>query len=377
LIQSATPSSFVLKTDADPNCSIYPPLVQRDSSPVIIYLPTGSAVKDSSPSEDGEIIAALGAASNATVVRLNYRLGGEVQFPTPIHDVLAGYDWVKENMCVNGRASKPAPPIGVCGQLIGGTLSVMLGLTESRLGEHSVTAVAANTPIVDWIFPKPNYLRSKDEVDDESGDLVENEPFSWTPLKKLKTKRKKPNSWELYQDDILLPTSFFTETRDNLFRKPANYFDPFASPILYFRSPGADVPIPVTDSSDTDSTVEELSTTRRKVHRNFPPTGSSLKLPDMRISIGDANALYDQNEELVRLLRRSIVRSHAKNQKFDRFQELDDDGEDEKEIAALTDAERRIEFHVAPKTGLWGVAGETAWRNEVNEVGAWFRKVLK
>ncbi|KAF2421133.1 alpha/beta-hydrolase [Tothia fuscella] len=362
---------------------IYPPLVQQPNpSPIIIYLPTGPILKDAHPVDDAQIITALSAASNATIVRVNYRLGNGVRFPTPIHDALAGYDWVRQNLSAkltpNGQASGTSPKIGVCGQLLGGTLAASLGLTESRLGENGVSAVALNSPIVDWIFPEDPELSNKNEVDDESGDLVEDEPVSWTPMKKMMKKPKKKLSWELYGNNPALPTSALITARHAFFRKPANYFDTFASPILFFRSPGADVPTPIVNGSDADdsSSLDQVPTIRRKVHRVFPPTGSALRLPEMRISTGSGSPLFDQNEEMVRLLRRSVLRKHTASRKFDQFE--DDLEEAQKELVemALAEAEKKVEFHVPANTGLWGLPGDLTWRNEVNEVGAWFRRVL-
>jgi len=109
---------------------------EQASSPVILYLPTGPVAKDTCVVDDDEIITALSAASNATVVRVNYRLGNGVQYPTPIHDVLAGYDWVKQNLPTDsvsksrhGRPTKATSRFGVCGQLLGGSLATMLALT--------------------------------------------------------------------------------------------------------------------------------------------------------------------------------------------------------------------------------------------------------
>src|ERR1700712_3435894 len=85
--------------------SIYPPLVLGQPSPVILYLPTGPVARESCIVDDDQVIAALSAASNAIVVRVNYRLGNGFRYPTPIHDVLAGFDWVKQNISTARLAS--------------------------------------------------------------------------------------------------------------------------------------------------------------------------------------------------------------------------------------------------------------------------------
>jgi acetyl esterase/lipase len=361
--------------------SIFPPLVRGQNSPVIIFLPTGPVLDEScfAGVDDGEIIKTLSAASNAHIVRLNYRLGAGVHYPSPVHDVLSGYDWVKENLSPSSTSNRSSLlRIGVCGQLVGGSLATMLALTESRMGEGSVAAAAVNAPVVDWVFPEPDFIESENESDNERGDLVEDDSAPRNFKFKSKKKLKKPTSWELYRNNAALPASFLLNARSKLFRRPAHYFDPFASPTLFFRSPGADVPIPVTDfpSEEEDDAIETVSTTRRKVHRTFPPTASSLRLPDMRISVGYESPLYDQNEELVRLLRRSIFRRSQKqsSQVYDRFEE--ESSEEEMTKSALADAERRIEFHVPSQTGIWGLDSNPAWRTDVMEAGTWLRKAL-
>jgi acetyl esterase/lipase len=359
--------------------------VAGQQSPIIIYLPTGPAAADSSliKADDGEIVTALSAATNAYVVRVNYRLGDGVHYPTPIHDVLTGYDWVKKNMSPSGTASSRYPlRVGVCGQLIGGSLATMLALTESRMGESCIAAAAVNAPIVDWMFPEPEpgFVASEIESDRRSGGSDEADSSGFASILKSKTKKKpkKASSWELYHHDATLPASSLLNVRNTIFRKPANYFDSFASPILFFRSPGVDVPLPVLDIPSDEELIEQTPSIRRKVHRAFPPTGSSLRIPDMRISIGIQSPLYDQGEELVLLLRRSIMRSHHKSssrQPYDRFDEASQD-EDAVTQRALAEAERRVEFHVNSDTGLWGCESEPNSRTNVIEAGAWLRKVL-
>jgi acetyl esterase/lipase len=365
---------------------------EQASSPVILYLPTGPVAKDTCVVDDDEIITALSAASNATVVRVNYRLGNGVQYPTPIHDVLAAYDWVKQNLPTDsvsknrhGRPTKATSRFGVCGQLHGGSLATMLALTESRMGESRIVAAAVNNPIVDWVFPDAE-AEAVELENDESGDLIDE--FSIKQPSALKTilkgKKKKKTSWELYKDNSIIPVKSLNIARSRLFPKPASYFDPFASPILFFRSPGVDVPLTALEAELSELDVfeklkNETPTKRRKVHRVFPPTASSLRLPDIRISLGDETALYDQGEELVRLLRRSIIRTNearASNQlAFDRFEE-DDLSDLQKANYALAEAEKRIEFHVPSQVGLWGRLGDASWQSDVLQAGTWFRKVL-
>lgn len=361
-------------------------MIAAPSSPVILYLPTGPVGTEPASIDDDQVIAALSAASNATIVRVNYRLGKGLRYPTPIHDVLAAFDWVKGNLSTantstahRGRSIRSMSRYGVCGQLVGGSLATMLALTESRLGESRIAAAAVSNPIVDWVFPE----EAEEAELTSTGDSFER---SYNSMKAMATSSRKAKklstSWKTYKDDEILSCDSLLSARRQLFRKPANYFDSFASPILFFRSPGADVPrdenvFHETDDDETD--VSSSATARRKAYKAFPPTASSLILPDMRISVGEETPLYDQGEELVKLLRRSVMRireGRAGNQAMlDRFEQEELD-EKRKNVLALEEAEQRIEFHMPGRISIWGSPVEPQWRNDVMEVGAWFRKVL-
>lgn len=88
----------------------------------------------------------------ATIARINYRASSEFQFPTPFHDVLFGWDWIRENLLLDKFDRSYLARLGVCGELIGGSLATMLALTECRIGESRIAAAAVNNPIADWVF---------------------------------------------------------------------------------------------------------------------------------------------------------------------------------------------------------------------------------
>ncbi|KAJ5173154.1 hypothetical protein N7492_005747 [Penicillium capsulatum] len=159
----------------------------------------------------------LASALSATVVTVNYRLGTvneaessvneypesttsdsedssirkatqpDFQYPTPIHDTLIGFDWILNTL-------KPTK-LGVFGSHVGGSLSLMLALTEAK----SVQAVAALDPVCDW----PG-LDEYCKVEDSTG---------------ITTTRQKRRQ-----------------------KSKTRCFDAFASPILFLRSAGRDVP---------------------------------------------------------------------------------------------------------------------------------------
>lgn len=150
--------------------SVIQPSSPNPSSPpnVILYLPPGplfQGPKISRDNEDGNQAdgsslnirsdddgaltpqQVLASITSSTVVTVNYRLGNPKEadtqsfykYPFPIHDTLAGFDWIQQNF-------QPAQ-LGIFGTHIGGSLALMLALTEAQ----SIRAVAALEPICDWV----------------------------------------------------------------------------------------------------------------------------------------------------------------------------------------------------------------------------------
>ncbi|KAK2806709.1 hypothetical protein FQN50_005703 [Emmonsiellopsis sp. PD_5] len=225
---------------------------------VILYLPPGplfptqpsesviqsaktrrSSYRDLFPSPQH----ALSSTTQSTVVTVNYRLGTEVvdgeeksyYYPTPVHDTLGGFDWIFEKL-------KP-DRLCVYGTHVGGSLAVMLALTEPR----SVRAIAAHEPMCDWTSlddyclktqpaPEESTLAGSTSDDLENGneeppaDAQDQPP----PLRKRGRKRKTPTA-----PPDLIP---LLQARRSLFLKPDNYFDSFASPVLFLRSSGKEYP---------------------------------------------------------------------------------------------------------------------------------------
>ncbi|KAL2839181.1 hypothetical protein BJY01DRAFT_28767 [Aspergillus pseudoustus] len=170
----------------------------------------------------------LADITSSTVVTINYRLGELMvpddsptsesnnsdsqlkkvlyRYPTPVHDTLTGFDWVLEALQPNR--------IGVLGSHIGGSLALMLALTEPRY----VHAVAALEPVCDWTSLDEFCISSS-----TSFNIIN------------ASTRRKPH----HAPKGLVP---LLEARERFFATPERYFDSFASPILFLRSAGKDVP---------------------------------------------------------------------------------------------------------------------------------------
>ncbi|KUL84366.1 hypothetical protein ZTR_06298 [Talaromyces verruculosus] len=196
-----------------------------------------------------ELIAAI---TEANVVTVNYRLGYTdadtrvsnpdnsrtrpfYRYPTPVHDTLAGLDWVLQTL-------RPEQ-LFVFGSNIGGSLAAMLSLTESQ----HIHAVAAHEPICDWTG-LDDYCTIDSEMLTGSGSTIggtqsevimpEGEELQQSPAHPVKTKQPSRHKKKAAPFD-LVP---LLNTRKYLFETPSKYFDSFASPMLFLRSAGKDVP---------------------------------------------------------------------------------------------------------------------------------------
>jgi len=247
----------------------------------------------------------------------------------------------------------------------------MLALTESRMGEHTIAAAALNNPIVDWLFPElPNPPHgTTTAVEDAASPDEPIEPIAnETPFQPTTSKTKTVPSFIHFRNAHPVSARSLLTTRANLFRKLSSPFDPFASPILFFRSPGTAIP--------SDPTLTPAPTSKpRKVHRMFPPAYSTMRIPMVRISLGAESPLRDQGEELVRLMRRSVVRSVREGRNgFARVAKgYGVEGNlEEREVEEA----RRIECWLVRGSGVWGLEGEEGWTKAVGRVGEWFGEVL-
>ncbi|KAJ9258879.1 hypothetical protein DTO195F2_5117 [Paecilomyces variotii] len=233
---------------------------------VILYLPPGPLFQQDEPDGNGtngdnylseytpdiDVLSPqhiLAYTTLSTVVTVNYRLGkqllrpetalpGEPQshdpppakfykYPTPIHDTLVGFDWVLQNL----------RPVQLCvyGRHVGGSLAVMLALTEPR----SILAIAAYEPVCDWVGLDDYCVSLPDEVDPDVAvrDNGEKESNGVEAAKKPPRQRtRRPAA----APGDLVP---LLDAREKFFLKPEKYFDPFASPILFLRSAGKEVPL--------------------------------------------------------------------------------------------------------------------------------------
>ncbi|EON68593.1 hypothetical protein W97_07851 [Coniosporium apollinis CBS 100218] len=384
--------------------SIHHPLTNTRSAhpPIIIYLPPGPVLahfNTSAATPDSIVASTLASNTSATVVQLNYRLSSQHQYPTPIHDVLTGYDWIVRHLAPSWVTRHGATKrekvlkIGVCGSLMGGSLATMLALTECRLGGSRIVAAAVAEPIVDWVFAPPS--RSAVDTDLTDEDIV--------PRAQKRGKAKPVPSHVQHASNPLLPASTLLAARDRFFRSPDAWLDPFASPLLFFRTPGV-APPPVltsfspssTPSSSSREDAETAAPPPRKSPRVYPPTGSGLRLPNMRVTVGEESVLRDQGVEFVKYMRRAVVREGERNggvggggktEYLDGLRSAGESGEGLGEDGAReggaaraqaeAEAEKQVVLETVPRVGLWGrSSGDERWRRSIEDVGAWFRGAM-
>lgn len=364
--------------------------------------------------EQDRLISTLAAASGATIARIRYRASSTHQFPTPVHDVLLGYDWVRENLLPHDCSRPTRPRIGVCGELVGGSLAVMLGLTECRLGETRIGAAAVNNPIVDWVFPDdlpevpPGELPEPPAPEDTALPAHEDPMASEPPteivaaVQKPRKRASKPSplrAWQLHGDNIVIPTVALSGLRDILFRKPDDFLDRFASPIHFFRSPHGmllypekddefasrqpDEPIDIEtqldishyQSYEASPVIPDIPTLVRcrAYARIYPPSGTNLNLPVWHVTTGLQSPLSGQTSELIKMLRRSIARQTLKSRTGrNRWH----DASEKEQYEAY--AEGRVQHDTVEGTGLWSQQDPGAGSNShIETVGIWLKQMLR
>ena len=309
-------------------------------------------------------------------MRLGYRLSVQHPYPTPIHDVLAGYEWVQKHLARSAQMSNGLyetveyAKLGICGELIGGSLASMLALTECHVGKPGISGAAVGNPIVDWtsLFPAIEEIglhskkASKESLPAQLSDIHDTSFAESVGQNPTQTQSN---------DSILMET--LIALRSTLFAKPEAYFDPFISPLLFFRTPGYDLPPDPSaftglrlNALDDDPEAKDMSLPpikKRRSHRKYPAPILNLKLPKMRVEVGEGNVLNAQGLELVELARRSV----GLWEEGGRDSVWEEDGTTKLGTGA---GAQRIGIVKREGLGLWG-------EREMTEIGQWFGEVLR
>lgn len=207
--------------DIDHVDAYLPEFLHRFPSATIHYRWAHSPEEHASRNEDDE------TASEAQSAELLSRLT-PLHWPTPIHDTLFAYEFLIEHL-------SPPPddttgtrlqrrPIYVYGSYLGASLATSLALTESHTHQPmAIRGLLAFNGIFNWTTLLPDHPNNKVMLDEllDVDNLDDND-------KDLRFMKK------------LMPSHF---------DQPANLFDPFASPVLFFHTAGMLVPTSFTERS--------------------------------------------------------------------------------------------------------------------------------
>ncbi|KAJ4423152.1 hypothetical protein N0V82_002146 [Gnomoniopsis sp. IMI 355080] len=178
--------------------------------------------------------------------------GPPLHWPTPIHDILAGFDFLIRTLAppptgTNGHSKLQRRDVYVHGSFLGAGLAASLALTEAHANEPmAVRGLLALNGIYNWTTFLPDHPLNiaRLRLQKEFGlDLAE-------------FQRRQ----DLNQDVCMMKTLI-----PRLFQQPANLFDPFASPVLFFHTAGLMVPPSFTERwrpeflSDSNSSAASTS----------------------------------------------------------------------------------------------------------------------
>lgn len=228
----------------------------------------------------------------------------------------------------------------------------MLALTECHKHGQGIASAGIGNPVADWTS-----LSFEGEAAEEKS--------ANSPLRAEPGKKKMPSSGTIPWTGRPQSTKSLLSLRDDLFPKEDRFFDPYASPLLFFRGPafglkGLQLLESAVSSATADSTAKQPSdddsasvVRNRLAHRKYPPRNSGLCIPQMRVGLGEQNILKEQGLEFVKLMRRSV--------RLWEYQEKDD---------SHNDGSDRIELLVRPDSGWWG-------DEEIHDLGAWFAETFR
>ena len=221
----------------------------------------------------------------------------------------------------------------------------MLALTEcfyasSELEPQGISALAVGNPILDWTALNPS-----DATQNASQAVIS---------RKVGNSPKGANNESLSANGLC-------DIRQAFFSKAERYFDPFASPLLFFRTPTTEIPNETAVSTEPillNGGLEDESrlfppATKRRSARKYPPTSSNLVLPWTRVEVGKLCVLRDQGVDLVEMMKKSFRRAG--------IEEIAD-----REI----DVRRDFEIVEREGIGLWD-------EKHMHEIGQWFGETLR
>ncbi|KPM35061.1 hypothetical protein AK830_g11504 [Neonectria ditissima] len=290
------------------------------SSPFFIHLPPF-------PSPDGFPAPLPEFLQEKPVASINYRWispvaaasgdrGSNVaRWPMPIHDTLFAYSWLVKNF---QREAPRRRDIYVYGSHLGGSLATSLSLTETFPHmRFAVRGVISYNGVYNWTMFLPDH-----------------------PVNQLPKGMKNPAPRSALLEGTHL--HHLQEMLPQFFKSPADLFDPFVSPALFFHNPGLLVPSSYSISEEEAAALEaiidpdyiiERPKVPRKSHLVYPARASTGKIPEClflydsptvvsvgkwgtrKLATGQGNTMESQALELVELMRRSVDKVELKERR--------------------------------------------------------------
>ncbi|KAG6040729.1 hypothetical protein E4U41_007290 [Claviceps citrina] len=274
-----------------PNASSVP----DGQDPLVVHLPpfpSQSTIPQLPPFLQGRPVASINYRwSPYSEPSANTKSSSPLHWPTPVHDTSFAMAWLLKNLSPPGDTRRD---IYVYGSYLGASLATSLALTEAHAhARFGVRGLIAYNGVYNWTMFLPDHQINKVSK---------------------RAKMTAPSSGPSR-------ASHLHEMQENmpaLFGTASNLFDPFASPSLFFHSPGLIVPTSffmtveyaaILDNMTSDEEVAPLSPIKppRKSHLVFPPRQSTLRIPDTLIvyeSVPYAAAVKAPGKSMAKTTRR-------------------------------------------------------------------------
>ena len=226
----------------------------------------------------------------------------------------------------------------------------MLALTECHhtpveLEAQGISALAVGNPILDWTALTQS-------------DFNQNAPQPGIIRKGI---IRKMGGFPKGANNESLSANGLCSIREAFFPKVERYFDPFASPLLFFRTPSSEILNDAAASTERsllnhgpEDEKRLLPPAKKRLSvRKYPPPGSNLMLPWTRVEVGKDFVLKDQGVDLIELMRKSFRRSEVEG------------------LAEVKNAgSRNFEIVERGGIGLWD-------EKHMLEIGQWFGEKLR
>lgn len=172
-------------------------------------------------------------------------------WPTPIHDTLAGYDFLTRTLTpppttTNGQSRHQRRAIYLHGRALGGTLAASLALTESHQHEPmAVRGLLAVNGVYNWTTFLPDHPVHAARL------TLQRELLALGVRASLLSDGGLAGGSE---DDMAAMEALLPR----LFTRPGELFDPFASPVLFFHTAGLMVPPSFSERWRPEYSTEKL-----------------------------------------------------------------------------------------------------------------------